>query len=350
LPRLAALMDKLAVIRSITGAVDEHASHICLTGWSLQGPQPAGGWPSFGSVVSKLLGPSDRSVPPFIGVSAKMEHMPYDDPGPGFLGAAHALYPAQGEGKRDLVLQDITLERLGDRRALLAGFDRLRRNLDSGGMMRGMDSFHQQAFGVLTSRRLAEALDLTREDPRVRDRYGRGDPRVEPTLKAAPRMMEPLLLARRLVEAGARCVTVAFGAWDWHEKNFVNLKLDLPMFDQGVAALVSDLHERDLDQDVAVLAWGEFGRSPRVNKATGRDHWPAVSCALLAGGGLRTGQVIGSTNRLGEFPRDRPVHVQEVLATLYVHLGLDIRRIAFPDLSGRPRYLIEDYSPMPELI
>ncbi len=349
LPRLAALMDKLVLIRSITGAVDEHASHLCLTGWSLQGTQPAGGWPSFGSVVSKLLGPVKRSVPPYIGVSAKMEHKPYDDPGPGFLGAAHALYPVQGESKRDLVLNGITLDRLEDRRGLLASFDRFRRDLDSSGLIPGMDSFHQQAFGVLTSHRLADALDLNREDPRVRDRYGRGDPHVEPTLKAAPRLMEHLLLARGLVEAGARCVTVAFGAWDWHEKNFLNLKQDLPMFDRGISALVSDLHERGLDQDVSVLAWGEFGRSPRINKAAGRDHWPAVSGALLAGGGMRTGQVIGSTNRLGEAAADRPVHVQEVLATLYQRLGIDLRRVSFSDLSGRPRYLIEDRAPLREL-
>src|SRR5262249_24374119 len=217
------------------------------------------------------------------------------------------------------------------------------------GATRGMDSFHVQALGVLTSRKLLDALDLSREDPRVCRQYGKGDPRVEPTLKAAPRVLEPLLAARRLVEAGARCVTVAFGAWDWHEKNFVNLKEDLPLFDQGVAALVRDLDQRGLDQDVSVVAWGEFGRSPRINNTAGRDHWPAVSCALLAGGGMRTGQVIGETNRLGEVPRERPVHFLEVLATLYDRAGLDTRQLTVPDLSGRPRSLIEEYKPIAEL-
>src|SRR5207245_4665295 len=154
----AKMMDKVAVIRSVVGTVDDHASHVPLTGWSRQETQPAGGWPSFGSVVAKLLGPTDRSVPAFIGVAAKMEHLPYDDPGPGFLGAAHALFPAQGQGRRDLVLQGINLECLGDRRLLLASLDRFRRDVETSGMVQGMDAFSQQAFGVLTSRKLADAL------------------------------------------------------------------------------------------------------------------------------------------------------------------------------------------------
>jgi hypothetical protein len=349
LPRLAAVMDKLALIRSITGGVDEHASHICLTGRTLQGTQPPGGWPSYGSVVAKLLGPADRAVPPAVNLALPMEHQPYNDSGPGFLGAGHPSFRTSGRAKRDLVLRGVSLERLGDRRALRASFDGMRRGLDARGATRGMDSFHEQALGVLTSRKLLDALDLTREDPRVCRAYGKGDPRVEPTLKAAPRLLEPFLAARRLVEAGVRCVTVAFGAWDWHEKNFVNLKEDLPLLDRGVAALVHDLHQRGLDQDVSVLAWGEFGRSPRINKGAGRDHWPAVSSALLAGGGMPMGQVIGETNRLGEVPRERPVHFLEVLATLYDRVGLDVRQMTVPDMSGRPRSLLEDYKPIAEL-
>jgi hypothetical protein len=349
LPRLAKLMDRLVLVRSIVGAVDEHAAHLCLTGRPQQGPQPAGGWPSYGSVVAKALGPADRAVPPSVNLSPRMEHDPYNDHGPGFLGIGHASFRPSGETQRDLVLHGISLERLGDRQSLLASFDRLRRDLDVTGTMRGMDDFHRQALAVLTSRKLVEALDLSRENPRVRERYGKGDPRVEPTLKAAPRLMEPLLAARRLVEAGARCVTVAFGAWDWHEKNFLNLKDDLPLFDRGVAALVEDLHQRGLDKDVSVIAWGEFGRSPRINKAAGRDHWPAVSCALLAGGGMRTGQVIGTTDRLGERPRERPVHVQEVLATLYERAGVDLRQLTFSDLSGRPHALLDGHQPIREL-
>src|SRR5262249_22110875 len=271
LPRLAAAMDKLVLIRSITGAVDEHAAHLCLPGRPLQGPQPAGGWPSYGSVVAKVLGPADRAVPPSVNLSPRMEHDPYNDTGPGFLGVGHASFRPSGGALRDLVLRGVRLEQLDNRRALLTSFDRLRRDLDTSGILRGLDAFHQQALNVLTSPKLLEALDLSREDVRVRERYGKGDPRVEPTLKAAPRLMEPLLAARRLVEAGARCVTVAFGAWDWHDKLFINLKDDLPLFDRGISALVEDLHQRGLDKDVLVLAWGEFGRSPRINPGAGRD-------------------------------------------------------------------------------
>jgi uncharacterized protein (DUF1501 family) len=184
----------------------------------------------------------------------------------------------------------------------------------------------------------------------VRAAYGRGVDFVEPTLKASPRLIEPLLLARRLVEAGVRCVTVSFGAWDWHEKNFISLRSDLPLYDQALSALVSDLHERGLDRDVLVVAWGEFGRTPRINKIAGRDHWPAVSSALLAGGGLRTGQAVGTTTRWGEAAQDRPVHVQEVLATLYRHLGIEIAGTTLPDLSGRPQYLLDGHGAIGEII
>jgi hypothetical protein len=279
-----------------------------------------------------------------------MEHHPYNDPGPGFLGAGYAAYTPYSEGRNDLVLRGNGLRRFNGRRALLASFDGLRRDIDAGGMVQGLDRFSQQAVSVLTSQKLVEALDLDREDPRVRGRYGTGDARVEPTLKAAPALTEHLLLARRLVEAGVRCVSVAFSAWDWHEKNFTSLKHILPLFDQGVSALVEDLHQRGLDQDVSVVVWGEFGRSPRVNKTAGRDHWPAVAGALLFGGGLRTGQVLGATNRLGEVPRDRPVHYQEVLATLYQRLDLNLQRRAVADRANRPQYLVGDHQPIQELI
>jgi len=167
---------------------------------------------------------------------------------------------------------------------------------------------------------------------------------------AAPKLTEQLLLARRLVEAGARCVTLAFGAWDWHVTNFKGMRQEMPLFDHGVVALVEDLHARGLDKDVLVVAWGEMGRSPRVNAAAGRDHWPGVSCALLAGGGLRTGQAIGRTNPLAEMPSDRPVHFREVLATIYHHLGIDLERTTVTDLNGRPRYLVEDHRPIAELL
>ncbi|HEV2968667.1 MAG TPA: DUF1501 domain-containing protein [Pirellulales bacterium] len=348
LPKLAGMMDKLVVIRSIVGATGDHYSFQCMTGRTHR-QQPPGGWPSIGSVLSKLKGASDPSVPPFVGLAPKMGHMPWADPGqPGFLGIAHAPFKPEGDGKGDMVLDGISLERLRDRRALLTAFDRFRRDADSTGTMQGMDSFNQQALGVLTSSKLADALDLSKEDPRVVERYGQGDPKNRDD--GGPKLMSHFLIARRLVEAGARCVTCAFSRWDWHGQNFKAAREDMPLLDQGVSALVEDLHQRGLDRDVSVVVWGEFGRTPKINKDAGRDHWPQVSCAMLAGGGMRTGQVIGATNRLAEYPVQRPVTFGEVFATLYHNLGIDINTTTIRDLTGRPQYLVDHVQPMRELI
>ncbi len=347
LPRLARMMDKLIPIRSISDAVDDHSDFLPLIGRSKRN-QPPGGWPAFGSVVSKLLGPTDPGVPPFIGLEPRMQHREYNDATPGFLGLSHRAFSPDGSGKADMVLNGVNLDRLEDRKSLLTGFDQFRRDVDASGMMAGMDAFNQQAFGMLTSSKLLAALDLDREDPKVRERYGKG--LSKPQGDAAPMIMEQFLTARRLVEAGARCVTVAFGFWDYHGNNHQNARRDLPLLDQGVSALVEDLHQRGLDQEVSVVVWGEFGRSPTINKDAGRDHWPRVSCALLAGGGMKTGQVIGATDRLGGEPAERPVAFGEVFATLYHNLGIDVNTATVNDLSGRPRYLVDDWQPMKELI
>jgi len=348
LPKLAALMDKLVVIRSIVGATGDHYAFQCLTGRPHQN-QPPGGWPCLGSVLSKLKGPAHPAMPPFVGLSPKMGHKPWSDNGvPGFLGVAHAPFKPEGEGKADMVLQGVTLDRLSDRRALLTAFDRFRRDADASGMMEGMDRFTDQAFGVLTSSRLMQALDIGLEDVAVRERYGKGDPKNRDD--GGPKLMENFLAARRLVEAGARCVTLAFSRWDHHGDNFGALRQDLPMLDQGLSALVEDLHNRGLDKDVSVVVWGEFGRTPKINNNSGRDHWPQVSCGLLAGGGLRTGQVIGSTDRHAAEAKDRPVRFGEVFATLYHALGIDPARTTIPDLSGRPQYLVDHFEPLKELV
>jgi hypothetical protein len=347
LPRMAAMMDKLVPIRSVVGAIDEHTDFQCLTGHTSRN-QPPGGWPTFGAIVSKLQGPIHPSVPAFIGLEPKMQHHPYNAATSGFLGVAHRSFHPEGESKADMVLDGITLDRLADRKALLASFDQFRRDADANGLMEGIDSFREQAFAILTSSRLAEALDLSKEDPRVIERYGKGDPK--PHGDAAPMLMNQFLMARRLVEAGARCVTVAFGFWDYHGRNHENAKADLPLLDQGVTALVEDLHQRGMDKDVSVVVWGEFGRTPTINKDAGRDHWPRVSCALLACGGMRTGQILGATDRLGGEPVERPVHFQEIFATLYHNLGLDLNRATVTDLSGRPHYITDGYQPIQELI
>lgn len=349
LPRLAQRMERLAVIRTIVGGPDDHASHMCLTGWDRQGPQPVGRWPTFGSVVSKLRGPVDPAVPPYVSLAAPMIHPPYNDPGPGLLGLPQAAFCPDEAGRGQLTLAGLTVEQLADRRALRTSFDGLHGDLDSSDSLAGMESFYEQAFRMISRPAVRDALDVSQEDPRVLERYGPGTPELIPEFNAAPRLTQQFLMARRLVEAGARVVTVAFGAYDWHKDNFHGHEGQLPYLDQALSALIDDLHERGLERDVAVCAWGEFGRSPRINKDVGRDHWPAVSCALLAGGGFRTGQALGATTRWGDQASDRPVHFREVLATLYAHLGIDPAHLLVHDLANRPAHLLGDYGPIPEL-
>ncbi len=347
LPLMAGMMDKLVPIRTIVGATGDHYSFQCLTGRSHR-RQPPGGWPEFGSVVAKLKGPSTPAMPPYVGLSPKMQHTPYNSGKPGFLGPAYVPFQPNGEGKDDLLLQGVTLERLGDRENLVRAFDHFNRTADASGMMDGMDAFQRQAFGVLTSSKLAEALDLEKESRAVRDRYGIGTP--EHQGDGAPRLMQQFLTARRLVEAGVRCVTISFSFWDYHGSNFTLCRTNLPPLDQGVTALVDDLHQRGLDKDVTVIVWGEFGRTPKINPGAGRDHWPNVSCALLAGGGMRTGQVIGTTDRNAAEAKDRPVTFEEVHATLYNRLGIDADTITVTDLSGRPEYIADHHPPIKELV
>jgi hypothetical protein len=350
LPQLARLADKYTLIRSMVGALDDHNAFQCLTGRVARNPPP-GGWPCLGSVLSKLYGPVDSAIPPFVGLAPKMGHMEWADNGmPGFLGVGQAPFqPNKGGGKDDMALNGVTLDRLADRKRLLASFDCFRRDLDASGMMEGLDAFNEQAFGILTSSKLLDALDIEKEDKKVRERYGKGDPKNRDD--GGPKLMEHLLIARRLVEAGARCVTVAFSRWDHHGDNFGALRQDLPLLDQGVSALIEDLHARGLDQDVSVVVWGEFGRTPTINKDGGRDHWPRVSCAMLAGGGMRHGQVIGATDRLGGEAVERPIQFGEVFATLYQRLGIDVSKTTIPDLSGRPQFLVDHgYQPLKELV
>jgi hypothetical protein len=350
LPRLAKLADKYTIIRSMTGMEDRHESFQCYTG-RLNRNQPPGGWPSMGSLLNKVQGTADPSMPGFVGLAPKMGHVPWSDNGvAGFLGASCAPFEInKGGGKDDMILNGVTLDRLADRRALLSSLDQFRRDVDSSGNLSGLDAYNQQAFGILTSSKLVEALDYQREDPRVIEAYGKGDPRNRDD--GAPKLMEHFLVARRLVEAGARCVTLAFSRWDHHGDNFGALRQDLPLLDRGLSALIQDLHDRGLDKDVSVVVWGEFGRTPTINKDGGRDHWPRVSFAMLAGGGMRHGQVIGATDRLGGEASERPVGFGEVHATLYHNLGIDVNKVTVTDLTGRPQFLVDPgIQPIRELV
>jgi uncharacterized protein (DUF1501 family) len=216
--------------------------------------------------------------------------------------------------------------------------------------MQGMDAFSQRAMGILTSADLFNALDVSSEDPKLVERYG-SDDATKPKGDGAPRVPQNFLIARRLVEAGVRVVTVNYSFWDWHGGNFDNARQELPVFDQGISALVQDLHDRGMSDDVTVVAWGEFGRTPKINDKGGRDHWPRVSCALLAGGGMRTGQVLGATDRQAGEPVDRPVTFKEVYATIYRNLGINLDSQRLFDFSGRPQYLVAPgTSPIRELL
>jgi len=338
LPRQARIADKLAVIRNMEFKQQGHTSPELYTGFL------TGNRPSIGSVVSKLR--SDAGV-----VGAMPPHVALGDanhvPQPGFLGIAHQPYlPGMRGGDLGLVA-GIDQDRLGERRTMLSAFDTLRRDLDVDGRVAGMDAFTAQALEMVVSSRARDAFDLTREPPHIRDLYGRGT---------------EYLLARRLVEAGVPVVTLTprnhnvaqgcNGEWDHHDHIFPCLRNVAPQLDQSIYALVTDLHQRGLADDVAVVVWGEMGRTPRVGTqrgtVAGRDHWPQAGFALLAGGGLQTGQVIGATDRRGERPAGRPYTPQNVLATLYHHLGID-PLTTIPDHQGRPIYLLDDPRRVAEL-
>ena len=199
-----------------------------------------------------------------------------------------------------------------------------------------MDSYTQQAADLVTSGKVADALDLKLEDPDIVKRYGS--------------KYSNLLIARRLVEAGTRVVTIQSGGWDTHSNNFKTLKDRLAELDMGVSALITDLSERGLDQDVTLIVWGEFGRTPRVNSKAGRDHWPRLAMAFMAGGGMRLGQAIGASSKNAEYAKDRPVHFQEVIATLYHNMGINCETVQLVDPNGRPQYLLDHRKPIAELV
>jgi hypothetical protein len=250
---------------------------------------------------------------------------------------------------------DLDLERMRRRRALQTLVDGQTGLLERSAEVRGFDDYYQKAIEMLTSDRVRAAFDLESESESLRDRYGRTT------------YGQSCLLARRLVEAGVKFVTVYFsrsiggrrvneGGWDTHGFDNTRMykivnKYQLPITDQTLPTLLDDLEERGLLEDTLVVWMGEFGRTPKINKMNSRDHWPAVSFALVAGGGMRTGQVIGSTNRLGEHAHDRPVTFQEVFATLYHNVGIDPRLVTVQDLQGRPQYLVDSgVEPIRELV
>ncbi|AMV21851.1 DUF1501 domain-containing protein [Planctomyces sp. SH-PL14] len=356
-PQLAAVMDKVVVVRSLSDSAGLHDGYQCMTGRKKGERSPPGGWPSGGAWVSKMQGPAQESVPPNIALMYQTGNRPWGEPGTGgFLGVAHAPFNTLGREARstsdNMVLQGVTLERLQDRVQLRRAIDSMKEAVDNRGIMDSLDVSVGQAMGILTSSRLADALDLSKEDPKIVARYGKSNTQFQ--RDGAPQMVENFCIARRLVEAGARFVSMNYSRWDWHGNdgmNFPKSREEFPMLDQALAALITDLHERGLDRDVSVVVWGEFGRTPKINSKNSRDHWPQANGCLMFGGGMRTGQVVGRTNRNGEFPEDRPVKFQEVFATLYRNAGIDVENIRIFDQAGVPQYLVEQgNAPMRELV
>lgn len=345
MPKIASMMDKFTIIRSLKGTKDEHDSHICMSGYSVQETNQNKA-PCMGSVISRLHPSNDPTIASFVALQGKAGHMPWADPGdPGFLGLGYQAMGTSGEMMKDMVLKDFSLDRLAHRRELLKSLDKYRKNIDA---LSGFSHLNDKAYDILTSNKLVNALDVTKEDPKVRARYGLG--RLQPVDDGLPMINDQFLAARRLVEVGVKFVSIGYGRWDYHGANYPQLKSYLPMLDTAVSSLVQDIHDRGLDKDVSVVVWGEFGRTPKINKDGGRDHWPRASFVLLAGGGMRHGQVIGSTNKFGEEPDERPIDYKDVFVTLYNQMGIDIVNTPVPDQTGRPNFLYAGYEAINELI
>jgi hypothetical protein len=330
MPRQAAIMDKLAIVRGIkSNDLGDHTPHYILTGFPDRGKRPV-----FGAAVSYLRPRSD-GLPPYVSLMYEPPGL-YDNEGPTYLGAAHRPFAPKAEGLANLSLvEGVSLDRLRDRRRLLREFDSLNRAVDRSGAMQAMDAHSQRAMEMVVSPKVRDAFDLDREAPETRARYGK--------------YCENFLLARRIVEAGVPVVTLKVGDWDTHEKNFIEMRAQLPQLDQGFHALVTDLYDRGLENDVVVVMWGEFGRAPRITRVDGRDHWPEAGAAVVAGGGFRVGQVVGETDRHGAQSKGNPYTPSNVMANLYRHLGID-PATTVPDFNRRPMHLLDDRELVRELL
>lgn len=339
----AKMLEKLSIVRSIHHRANSHdpSSHLSQTGYYKLGPKggssSADTMPCFGSIAAKLLG-ADDGLPAYVAIPRIMRNGRAS-----YLGKSYSPFETIGDpNKPDFQVPNLSLvgglndHRMDDRRSLLTALDRQRSLFDLQGSATALDQFTRQAFDLVTGDRARVAFDLQSENDRLRDTYGRNT------------TGQSMLLARRLVEVGVKCVTVRVTGWDDHSKLARGLKQRGPAYDQGIAALVSDLYERGLDRDVLVVAMGEFGRTPRYNANAGRDHWGSLMSVLLACGGLKPG-IVGASNSKGEVPADAPYRPENVLAMIYRHLGID-PQTTFNDFSGRPRYVLEERRLITELI
>lgn len=355
LPMSAKIMNKWAIVRSMHHHDAGHSTgdQICFTGYN-SGPTPDENvHPSCGSIVSKQLGHLSPHLPAYVMI-------PRMNPGTGsaYLGVAHKPFETQADPAQPgpfrlpnfSLPEGVTMERVGDRKGLLKSFDSIRRTVDNSGQLEAVDRYQQKAWDIVTSTAAREAFDLDREPQAVRQRYGFMKQFDAPTPDrcGCPAWSQRILLARRLVEAGVRLVTVDLRWWDTHVKGFESLKLGfLDRWDMAYTALIEDLESRGLLDTTMVLAWGEFGRTPKVNAQAGRDHYPNVFSAALAGGGIRGGMVVGASDEKGAFPKSNPKSPQDVLATIYRHLGVDTHAEYLN--NGRPVPVLPSGQPIEEL-
>lgn len=338
----AKIADQLAIIRSIHHDSSSHStsSHLTQTGYYLSNRQNRENeMPCVGSVASRLIGSHAPGIPAYVALQRSMRYGRA-----AYFGKALNPFEVTSDPNRSNfkvnnlgLVRGLDAERVTDRQYLLDQFDEMKRLVDTGGVTDAVDRFTVEAFDMVTSGKAQKAFDINLEPDAIRDRYGRN------------RTGQEFLLARRLIEAGVTFVSTRVSSWDDHNGIAKRMKAKGPSYDQALAALVTDLHERQMDRDVLVVSMGEFGRTPKVNRNAGRDHWGAVMSVLLAGGGLKMGQIIGSSTPKGETPHEHPYRPENVLAMVYRHLGIAPDK-TFLDMSGRPRYLLEERGLIDQLV
>lgn len=356
LPRSAAIMNKWSIIRSLHHEDAGHsgADQICFTGYPAGPNVDANVMPSCGSIAAKQLQDENPKLPSYVMIPRMVPGTDASYLGPAFRPFETQADPAN-EGPFQVpnlqAPEGLSVERLAGRRELLGSLDQIRRDVDASRSMEAMDQFQQNAWQIITGPEARKAFDLDAEPRAIRERYGFAPEFKAPTSDrcGCPAWSQRILLARRLVEAGVRLVTVDLRWWDTHVEGIDSMKnAFLPRWDQAYSALIEDLEQRGLLESTMVLAWGEFGRTPQLNAKAGRDHWPGVFSAALAGGGIVGGRVVGSSDDKGAYPKDNPKAPQDVLATLYRHLGVDYTR-EYPDHTGRPRSVLPFGRPVGEL-
>ncbi len=360
LPRSARIMSKWSILRSLhhNDAGHSSADYLLFTGYPGQPDASPSGpgnmYPSCGSIVAKQTLPEDQQLPPYVMIPRMVPGT-----GPGYLGPTYQPFETIADPAQDGAFEvpslslaaGLEVNRLGDRRALLASLDRVRRHAQTNAEAQTVDEFQQRAWELLTTPAASAAFDLDAEPRAVRERYGFMPAYLAPTPDrcGVPAWSQRFLLARRLVEHGVRLVTVDCRWWDTHVKGYETMRDGfLPRWDQAYSALIEDLEQRGLLASTLVIAWGEFGRTPRVNNTGGRDHYPNVFSAALAGGPVEGGRVVGSSDSKGAFPADNPKTVHDVLATMYRHLGIDTT-VTYHDNSGRPHPILPAGEPIREL-